>query len=89
MNGKTELTAALAAFINAALVFVNATGLVHLSPELIGGINGFITPFMVIFLANRVSRTEAAVKDAAIDSKIAAVESKKTNVEVANAANRI
>lgn len=58
MNNRTELTAGLTGLINGAFVLLNATGAVHLSPELIGGINGMLLPMALFFLGNRVTRVE-------------------------------
>lgn len=62
MNGKTEIAAALTGVINGLFVILNATGIFHLSPELIGGINGFMVPLILVFLGNRVSRVEETGK---------------------------
>lgn len=62
MNGKTEITAAITGIINGAFVILGSLGVIHLSPELISGINGFLMPLILIFLGNRVTRVEETTK---------------------------
>jgi uncharacterized protein YqgC (DUF456 family) len=72
MNGRTEIAAAITGVLNGVFVLLNTTGLLHLSPELIGGINGFLVPLILVFLGNRVSRVETNAASAAVSADVAA-----------------
>ena len=58
MNGKTELTAALAAIINGVFGLLNAFGILHLDATVIANINGIMIPMALLFLGNRVTKVE-------------------------------
>lgn len=73
MTGRTELTAALTALINAVFGMLAATGIWNPGVELIASINGVMVPLITIFLAARVTKVESSATSAAISSQAAEI----------------
>jgi hypothetical protein len=75
MNGRTELTAALAGFINGIFGVVSALGIWTPAPELVASINGVLIPVIMIFLAARVTKVETQATIGAVQATTAAAQS--------------
>lgn len=89
MNGRTELTAAITAFLNGVFGILSATGIWAVPPELIAGINGVLGPMIIYFLANRVTKVEDKADAAAVSASIAADKAAATTATVNRIDNKI
>lgn len=85
MNNRTELAAGFTGLLNSVFVILNATGAFHVTPEVIGAVNGVLLPTALYFLGNRVTRVETAANAAQSAAQGAAF----TSANAANSANRV